>query len=165
MENKKGVSLLECFLVLSIIVILSTFTVPSIQKLYRTYKFNEYAFKLESLVRWAKITAIEKGINVSICVSERNILVYNETTSRDPSCSGNVLKVLKITDDWIDSNIKVSLNNIKVSLNKAGLMFDPRGLAIFGGNVCISDGSRYYKVVLQSGRGAITIKSGEGGCS
>ena len=158
MENKKGVSLLECLLVLSIIVILSTFTVPSIQKLYRTYKFNEYAFKLESLVRWAKITAIEKGINVSICVSERNVLVYNETTSRDPSCSGQILKSLIIPDTWIASSISVALD-------ASGLMFDPRGLAIFGGNVCISDGSRYYKVVLQSGRGAITIKSGEGGCS
>jgi len=158
MKNKKGVSLLECLLVLSIIVILSTFTVPSIKKLYRTYKFNEYAFKLESLVRWAKITAIERSSSISICLDENEIKVYNEGSSRNPSCSGNVLKVLKITDDWIDSNIEVSFN-------KAGLMFDPRGLAIFGGNVCISDGSRYYKVVLQSGRGAITIESGEGGCN
>ncbi len=153
-----GLSLIEALIVIAIIAILASFAIPSMQKFYRVYKFNEYSFELESLVRWARIAAIEKGINTSICVNGQNIVVYNETTSKDPSCSGDVLKELVIRESWITPSIYVALG-------KSGLMFDPRGFAIFGGNICITDGNRYYKVILQSDRGAITVEGGKGGCS
>ncbi len=153
-----GISLIEVIITIAIILILASFSIPSMQKFYRIYKFNEYSFELESLVRWARIAAIEKGINTSICIKNQNIVVYNETVSRDPSCSGEVLKKLVINDPWITSSIYVALG-------KPGLMFDSRGFAIFGGNVCITDGSKYYKVILQSDRGAITVEGGEGSCS
>lgn len=152
-----GTSLIEIFIVISIIIILANFSLPYIKKLYRTYKFNEYALEIENLVKWAKITAIEKSINVSICKNNNEISVYNEGTSRNPSCSGEKLKTLKIKDNWI--NLSES-----VAWGKEGLMFDPRGLAIFTGNICISDGEIHYKVELQSNRGAITIEAGEGNC-
>lgn len=152
-----GTSLIEIFIVISIIIILANFSLPYIKKLYRTYKFNEYALEIENLVKWAKITAIEKSINVSICKNNNEISVYNEETSRNPSCSGEKLKTLIIKDNWI--NLSES-----VAWGKEGLMFDPRGLAIFTGNICISDGEIYYKVKLQSNRGAITIEAGKGNC-
>jgi type IV fimbrial biogenesis protein FimT len=64
---------------------------------------------------------------------------------------------MKINDTWITPSISVAWG-------KSGLMFDPRGLAIYGGNVCITDGERYFKAVLQSDRGAIRIEGGSGRC-
>ena len=157
----KGFSIIEFFIIIGILAILASIGFPSIKKLYRVYKFNQYAFELENVVKWAKITAMERSSDVSICLNGNEIRVYDEGPLRNPSCSESentkLLKVIKITDTWI-------IPRISVALNKPGLMFDPRGLAIWGGNICISDGNRYYKVVLQSGRGAIKIESGSGRC-
>jgi len=157
----KGFSIIEFFIVIGILAILASIGFPSIKKLYRVYKFNQYAFELENVVKWAKITAMERSSDVSICLNGNEIRVYDEGPLRNPSCSESentkLLKVIKITDTWI-------IPRISVALNKPGLMFDPRGLAIWGGNICISDGNRYYKVVLQNGRGAIKIESGSGRC-
>lgn len=155
--KKRGFSTLEFLIVLGIIAILASLGFPAIRKLYRTYKFNSYAFELESLVKWAKITAVERSIGVSICKKDNSIVVYNEDTSRNPSCSGEVLKTLVISDSWVTSDIDVALG-------KSGLMFDPRGLVIFGGNVCITDGENYFKVKLQSNKSAIITEAGSGGC-
>ncbi|AEH22123.1 pilin [Thermodesulfobacterium geofontis OPF15] len=153
----KGFSLIEFFIVIAILAILASIGFPSIQKLYRVYKFNQYAFELENTVKWAKITAMERSSNISICLNGNEIRVYDEGTKRSPSCSGNLLRIMKINDTWITPSISVALS-------QSGLMFDPRGLTIYGGNVCITDGERYFKAVLQSDRGAIGIKSGSGRC-
>jgi len=155
----KGFSIIEFFIVIGILAILASIGFPSIQKLYRVYKFNQYAFELENIVKWAKIKAMERSSNISICVneSEREIKIYDEGIKRSPSCSGNLLRTMKITDTWI--TLRKS-----VGWNKPGLMFDPRGLAIYSGNVCITDGERYFKAVLDSDRGAIRIEGGNGGC-
>jgi len=157
----KGFSIIEFFIVIGILAILASIGFPSIKKLYRVYKFNQYAFELENVVKWAKITAMKRSSDVSICLNGNEIRVYDEGPLRNPSCSESentkLLKVIKITDTWITANKSIASG-------KSGLMFDPRGLAIWGGNICISDGNRYYKVVLQSGRGAIKIESGSGRC-
>jgi len=157
----KGFSIIEFFIVIGILAILASIGFPSIKKLYRVYKFNQYAFELENVVKWAKITAMERSSDVSICLNGNEIRVYDEGPLRNPSCSESentkLLKVIKITDNWITVNKSIASG-------KSGLMFDPRGLAIWGGNICISDGNRYYKVVLQNGRGAIKIESGSGRC-
>jgi type IV fimbrial biogenesis protein FimT len=153
----KGFTLIEFFIVIGILAILASIGFPSIQKLYRVYKFNQYAFELENVVKWAKITAMERSSGISICINGNEIRVYDEETKRSPSCSGNLLRIMKINDTWITPRISVALG-------KSGLMFDPRGLAIYAGNVCITDNERYFKVVLQSDRGAIKIEGGSGGC-
>jgi type IV fimbrial biogenesis protein FimT len=151
----KGFSLIEFFIVIGILAILASIGFPSIQKLYKVYKFNQYAFELENTVKWAKIKAMERSSNISICLNGNEIRVYDEGTKRSPSCSENLLRTMKITDTWI---------TLYISVGKSGLMFDPRGLAIYGGNVCITDGERYFKAVLQSDRGAIRIEGGSGRC-
>ncbi len=141
--------------------ILASIAFPSIKKLYQVYKFNQYTFELESIVKWAKVTAMERSSGVSICLNRNEIRIYDEGPLRNPSCSESentkLLRIMRINDTWITPRISVALD-------KSGLMFDPRGLAIYGGNVCITDGERYFKVVLQSGRGAIKIEGGIGGC-
>ncbi len=160
-RKRKGFSIIEFFIVIGILAILASIGFPSIKKLYRVYKFNQYALELENVVKWAKITAMERSSDVSICLNGNEIRVYDEGPLRDPSCSESentkLLKVIKITDTWI-------IPSISVALNKSGLMFDPRGLAIYSGSICITDGEKYFKAKLQSGRGAIKIESGSGRC-
>lgn len=160
-KNIKGFSLLEFLIVIGILAILASIGFSGIKRFYRIYKFNSYAFELENIVKWAKITAMERSAGISLCLSSNEIRVYDEGPLRNPSCFENenskLLKVMKINDPWI-------ISRISVALGKPGLMFDPRGLAIFGGNICITDNERYFKVVLQSDRGAIKIDSGKGGC-
>uniref|UniRef100_A0A7C4JRV8 Prepilin-type N-terminal cleavage/methylation domain-containing protein n=1 Tax=Thermodesulfobacterium geofontis TaxID=1295609 RepID=A0A7C4JRV8_9BACT len=157
----KGFTLIEFLIVIGILAILASIGFPSIKKLYRVYKFNQYAFELENVVKWAKITAMEKSSGISICLNGNEIRVYDEGPLRSPSCSESentkLLKIIRINDTWITPRILVALD-------KSGLMFDPRGLAIYDGNICITDGERYFKVVLQSDRGAIEIEGGIGGC-
>jgi len=160
-SKKAGLSILEIMIALAILFILASITFPDFRKVYRTYKFNSYAYKLESLVRYAKIVAMEKTVHVSICVDTNakiiSLYIYNETTSRDPSCSGDLISQLKITDDW------VSLTS-SWGWSKSGEMFDPRGLALFGGHICISDGTSYFEIKTQSNRGAIRTEAGQGTC-
>jgi type IV fimbrial biogenesis protein FimT len=158
-KKYKGFTTIEVLIVIGILVILASIGFPYFRKLYRVYKFNQYAFELENLVKWAKIAAMEKSHNISICLDETNkeIKIYDEGTSRSPNCYGNLLKVMKIKDSWITPNISVDLG-------KSGLMFDPRGLAIYEGEVCITDGERYFKAVLEANRGGIGIEGGSGGC-
>ena len=157
----KGFSIIEFLIVIGILAILASIGFPSIKKLYRVYKFNQYAFELENVVKWAKITAMEKSSGVSICLSGNEIRVYDEGPLRNPSCSESentkLLRIIRINDTWITPRISVALN-------RSGLMFDPRGFAIYGGNICITDGDRYFKAVLQSDRGAIRMEGGIGGC-
>ena len=70
MKNKKGVSLLECLLVLSIIVILSTFTIPAWNRFFEINRYNNFIMAVESAITQAKIIAMEKSTNVGVCVSE-----------------------------------------------------------------------------------------------
>lgn len=157
----KGFSIIEFLIVIGILAILASIGFPSIKKLYRVYKFNQYAFELENVVKWAKITAMEKSSGVSICLNGNEIRVYDEGPLRNPSCSESentkLLRIIRINDTWITPRISVALD-------RSGLMFDPRGLAIYGGNICITDGERYFKAVLQSDRGAIRIEGGSGRC-
>jgi len=157
----KGFSIIEFLIVIGILAILASIGFPSIKKLYRVYKFNQYAFELENVVKWAKITAMEKSSGVSICLNGNEIRVYDEGPLRNPSCSESentkLLRIIRINDTWITPRISVTLD-------RSGLMFDPRGLAIYGGNICITDGERYFKAVLQSDRGAIRIEGGSGRC-
>lgn len=160
-KKSRGFSVLEFLIIIGIIAILASIGFPGMKKFYRIYKFNTYAFELENLVKWAKITAIERSSGVSICLNNNEIRVYDEGPLRNPSCSESentkLLKIMKINDNWI-------VSDIDVALGKLGLMFDPRGLAIFEGNICITDNERYFKIVLQSDRGAIRIEGGNGRC-
>jgi len=163
-SKKAGFSLLEIIVALAILFILASITFPDFRKVYRTYKFNSYAYQLESLVRYAKMVAMEKSVHVSICVdtSSKVVSLYNETTSRDPDCRGELISQLKITDDWVSLTYNGSFKRNE-SFGGATL-FDPRGLAVLGGNICIDDGTRKFKTVFQNNRGTINIETGQGTC-
>lgn len=158
MENKKidkGFSLLEICIVIAMIAIVVAIAAPSLSAYYRIYKFKEYAYSIESLVKASKLTAMERSVNVGVCVDSaaKTISIVNMKDSRSKSqiCSDTVLNTLRIEDSF-------------VSLSGSAVAFDPRGFAIFIGNVCVSNDAKYYKVII-SRFGAIRIDKGSGGCS
>ncbi len=154
--KKGGFTVIEALTVIAIIAILALISMPVWSKFYRAYKFNEYAYTIEALIRWAKITAIERSIHTEICLENNNglpaIVVKDAGTSRGCRCEGTVISRVSIEDSWVT----VSVNG---SFGKECVNFDPRGLAVLGGTVCIrSDDGREYAIVLQSSRGAIVIR-------
>ncbi|PKN83653.1 MAG: hypothetical protein CVU51_11965 [Deltaproteobacteria bacterium HGW-Deltaproteobacteria-1] len=148
----KGFSIIELLIVIGIIAILASIAVPSLNAYYRNYKYREYAYSMESLIRWSRLTAMERTANIGLCVNSVNktLSIVNMGTSRADTCTGDTLNNFQIEDDF-------------VSLKGSGAAFDPRSFAIFTGNVCLTGDARFYKVVI-SRFGAIRIERGMGGC-
>ncbi|MEM4214395.1 MAG: hypothetical protein QXZ28_04315 [Candidatus Methanomethylicaceae archaeon] len=153
MKSKQGFSIFELFVVVVLINIITAVAIPSIQRFYRTYKYIEYASRMEHTVRWARIIAMERSINVSVCIEENNrITVRNMGTSRAYPCIGE-----EITHFDTEGNNFISISGSDVS-------FDPKGFAIQPGNVCITNGSSYTRAVI-SRFGAIRLERGSGTCT
>ena len=161
MKNKKGVSLLECLLVLSIIVILSTFAVPAWNRFFEINRYNNFIMAVENAITQAKIIAMEKSTNVGVCVSGNQILIYDTGyAGSDDPCTGTLL-----------FTVTPESENISVSSSGRKIIFDPRGLNIWAGdeemnegNVCIhhNEFNTYYRITV--GRGHQRVEKGSGGC-
>jgi len=154
MKNKKGVSLLECLLVLCIIVILSTFAIPAWNRFFEINRYNNFIMAVENAITQAKIIAMEKSTNVGVCVSGNQVLIYDTGYARSNNpCTGTLL-------------FTVTPESENISISSSGtIIFDPRGLNIIvGGNVCIhhNEFNTYYKIIV--GRGHQRVEKGSGGC-
>ncbi|HOG82214.1 MAG TPA: prepilin-type N-terminal cleavage/methylation domain-containing protein [Smithellaceae bacterium] len=149
----KGFSIIELLVVMGIMAILSAIAVPSLTSYYRSYKYREYAYSMETLVRWSRLTAMEKTANIGLCVdrAQKTLNIVDMGASRSDVCRGNTLKRFTIEDDFI-------------SIKGSSAAFDPRSFAIYAGNVCLMSDSKFYKVVI-SRFGAIRIERGKGECS
>ncbi|GEM_PF-578157 len=150
--NIRGFSVVELLIAIAVIAILAAVAVPQIQKTYRIYKFNEYAYSMESVIKWARLTAMQKSINVGVCRQGNNRLeIKNMGSDRSNICNGEVLKQFNITDNF-------------VSLHGSGSGFDPRGFSISVGDICATGNTRFHKALI-SRFGAIRVEKGSGGCS
>ncbi len=162
MENKrnhKGISLMEVCVVIAVMAVIIAIGFPSFSAYYRTYKFHEYAYAVESLIKSSKLVAMEKSINVGVCVdiAAKTLSIVNMEANRSNICSGPILNTLRVDDAFVSLSASGTMEGTK------GLSFDPRGFAIYPGHVCASNGVKYYKVVV--GRfGATRIERGSGGC-
>lgn len=153
MPNRKfdeGFSFIELLVVILVSSILLTVAVPSLKAYYTNYKYNDYAYSMEYLIRASKLTAMEKSVNIGVCVNSGTLQIINMGASRADTCTGTALNTLQIEDNF-------------VSLSGGGLAFDPRGFAIFPGDVCISNNAHYHRIVI-SKFGGIEIENGSGGC-
>ncbi|MCX7913917.1 MAG: prepilin-type N-terminal cleavage/methylation domain-containing protein [Thermodesulfovibrionales bacterium] len=151
LHTNEGFSLVETMVVIVLVAILALVAIPSFIKYYQTYKYIDYASTMENLVRWARITAMERTINVGICREGNTLKIINMGTDRSNLCSGSIMHSLTITDNF-------------VSLSGSGASFDPKGFAIHLGNVCITNSSSYSKVSI-SRFGAMRFEKGSGGCT
>ena len=148
-----GFTLVEVLVVLALIAIMATVSMPNLYKFYQIYKFNEYSFQIEAIIREAKIKSIETGQHVAVCISGRNVEAKLMGSSRSSNCgTGTVYKRVTIDDQWIS----ISQNNT--------LLWDPRGLVVFSGNICMSGAGRFFKAIYQTNRGLVRTSSGSGGC-
>ncbi|MBX0311837.1 MAG: GspH/FimT family pseudopilin [Sulfurihydrogenibium sp.] len=153
--SSRAFTLIEMLIVLLTAILILAIAINNFPKQRKIYTYQQYISELETAVRMAKLKAVERSVNVSICPVNNSIVVYDKGSDRSYPCDGNGKIIYTI-------NIDNSIATVKGS----GFSFDPRGLGIIGGNICIqsADGSMYYKILVQSLSGRINIQKGSGGC-
>ncbi|WP_022855463.1 GspH/FimT family pseudopilin [Thermodesulfobacterium thermophilum] len=152
-----GYSLIELIAVISIIAILVSVAIPSMSKFIRYTKYQNYCNSLELLIKQAKILAMERSTNIGICVyDERTVKIVDMGTNRGAgACVGTTLRILQIEPG--DTSF------VRFAGSSASL--DPRGFAIFNGNVCVHNSEKnVYFLVCISRFGGIRVETGQGEC-
>jgi Tfp pilus assembly protein FimT len=144
-------------IVLLIATLILAIAINNFPKQRKIYTYQQYISELETAVRMAKLRAVERSVNVSVCPDPDNnsVVVHDKGSDRSFPCNGNGNIIYTIN---IDSSI--------ATVRGSGFSFDPRGLGIMGGNICIqsADGSMHYRILVQSLSGRINIQRGSGGC-
>jgi prepilin-type N-terminal cleavage/methylation domain-containing protein len=153
--TSRAFTLIEMLIVILIATLILAVAINNFPKQRKIYTYQQYISELETAVRMAKLKAVEKSVNVSVCPVKNSIVVYDKGSVRSYPCNGN-------------GNIiyTIDIDNSIATVRGGGFSFDPRGLGIMGGNICIqsADGSMYYKILVQTLSGRINIQKGSRGC-
>ena len=153
-KTQKSFSLAELVVVLSIIILLVLVSIPNIVKYYKKYKFNDYAFQIEASLNWAKLKAIELSNNILICVQGNSLIIKNVGLERTRNCNQGIeISRITIDENWI---------SLDQTTNP--LLWDARGISVFSGHICITDGENYYIMYYQTNRSLIRTEGGVGTC-
>ena len=152
-----GFTLIEALMTLIIVGILSAIGVPSYLNLMKSYTLNQYGANMDYLVKYARVMAMEKTTNSGICVnSNTQLIIYDIGTDRASGiCTGTSSMTMNITSSHA--------SGYNISVNGSGGSFDPRGIAIQLGNVCVTNGTKYFKTVIS--RTGMRNEEGTGGCT
>lgn len=148
----KGFTLIEALIVIGIITILINIAVPYVRKYYEIYKYNDYVSQVEYALRWSKLEAMSRSRNIGICVENNGVSIYDIGRNRSGFCSRTILRRVRVESG--DAFVQIS--------GTSGMGFDPRGLAILGGNVQVRNTktNQCVKFTIQNLRGQI----GRGSC-
>lgn len=120
LKTKNGFTLSELLVILFIIGILLSISIPSLMSYYRTYKYNEYVVKVESTLKWARFRAIERGVNVGICLNNQALTAVDVGRVRVITC--NETAIMSVNIESSDQNF-VRFEGVNLPIG-----FDPRGL-------------------------------------
>lgn len=153
--TSRAFTLIEMLIVILIASLILAVAINNLPRQRNIYTYQQYISELETAVRMAKLKAVERSINVSVCPVNNSIVVYDKGVDRANPCDGN-------------GNIiyTINIDNSVATVRGSGFSFDPRGLGIIGGNICIqsADGSMHYRILVQSLSGRINIEKGNGVC-
>ncbi len=159
--SNKGFSIVEMLVVISIAGVLAGVAVTSYRDMVRKHKLIQYGSKMEYMVRYARIMAMERTSNIGVCVQNNsNLTIRDIGTDRAAGpCTGTTVKAMTITSEDVSGN--------SITLAGSSVAFDPRGLSVCTqnvcGNACVTNNARYVKAcVYQTG---MRIEEGAGGCT
>ncbi|HEV09603.1 MAG TPA: type II secretion system protein [Sulfurihydrogenibium azorense] len=156
--SNKGFTLIEMLVAIAILSVLLGVAVLNLPKFLRVYKYKEDVFQVEMVIKNAKLKAMERTTNVIVCVDNNKTLrVVDVGTDRGSrNCNGNTLYTVNLS----------SFSNFDTTTGTGfRFMFDPRGLAVVAGNVCLSNGEVFTKFRVQDNAGRILIERGSGTCN
>lgn len=155
-KTKGGFTIVEAIVAAGIVAILASIGILTLYRYRHVYIFQQYSSELEISVRRAKILAMERSTNIGVCVSQNKVEIRDIGTQRGAGiCSGNIVHTISV--DPVDSGY--------ISFQGSGFSFDPRGFAIFAGNVCVQNtrGNNYFLICV-SRFGGIRTQKGAGLC-
>lgn len=90
-NNEKGITLLELLVVLAVIGIVATFTIPNISKFASSRIAEKDLATIRSLVDYAKTASYSKGKTMVLLQTNQSTIQVFELISNDPTqCLGNV---------------------------------------------------------------------------
>ena len=141
---QRGLTLIELLIVLALVGVLSAIAIPNIMEYYKNYKYQQYVLEVERTLGWARMVAMERSINVGICVQNNQLTIHNMGTRRSGICNGEVIKGVVIEENYI-----------QLSASGGGTAFDPRGFAIFTSTIRIIKDNQCTCYTTQPLRGLI----------
>lgn len=156
-KKTAGFSLVELLAIVSIVGILVLISIPYLKNYQLNLIYEQYASSAEFLVRQAKMLAMTKNTNVGVCVdNEKTILIVDMSPERrNYYCIGTVVRTFSIEEK--DASL--------VRVYGSGAAFDPRGFAIYSGNVCLKNlNKNTYFLICISRFGGIRTEKGVGDC-
>ncbi|MAS51018.1 MAG: hypothetical protein CL712_03740 [Chloroflexi bacterium] len=90
-SNEKGLTLLELLVVLAVIGIVATFTIPNISKFATGRTAEKDLATIRSLIDYAKTASYSKGKTMVLLQTNQSTIQVFELSSNDPTkCLGNV---------------------------------------------------------------------------
>ena len=90
-SNEKGLTLLELLVVLAVIGIVATFTIPNISKFATGRTAEKDLATIRSLIDYAKTASYSKGKTMVLLQTNQSTMQVFELSSNDPTkCLGNV---------------------------------------------------------------------------
>lgn len=156
MRVNAGFTIIEAVVTVGIVAILASIGILTLYRYRHVYAFQQYSSDLEISVRRAKILAMERSTNIGVCVRQNRVEVRDIGTQRGAGiCTGNILNVIEISP----------ADQSYISFRGSGFSFDPRGFAIFSGNVCAQNSrGNSYLLICVSRFGGIRSQRGTGQC-